>query len=153
MRVVNGKMADAGTTNWNVFIQLVGSKGSTGKLHLVGFLQHGGGWMDRGTYQDLIVETDSSLGEVQVVVLDLDSTLALDSTWYVQYTMVYDFSQSKPEVQFPCYHWITGKYAVTTTANTGELSPRTCLHLSRGRSRGLFYSSEETPPPLLPREQ
>ncbi len=64
VRVVNGKMAGAGVNSFDAFVTLVGSEGSTGRLSLEGIKDFIHGGMKTGTCQDLIIETESSLGKV-----------------------------------------------------------------------------------------
>ena len=124
VRVVNGKMGGAGVDNYSVFVNLVGTKGSTGKVHLHGITQCLVGGIKKNTHQDLIIKTWATLGDIQVVILGIDGKIGLHNTWFVQYTVVYDFfgEHDKEGVQFPCYHWIKPNQTVTTTAATSECS-------------------------------
>ena len=66
------------------------------------------------------METEKGLGEVLVVELGIDGgELALDSTWFVNDTTVYDLCTMKG-VLFPCYHWIGKDTAVSTTSKTSK---------------------------------
>ena len=121
VRVVNGKMREAGTTNYSVYVTLIGSKASTGKVSLLTFFQYLAGGIGANTHMDLVIETEQSLGDVQVVILGIDGKLALDNTWFVNYTKVYDMLKEKQEIEFPCYHWIEGNESVSTTSATSKL--------------------------------
>ena len=120
VRVVNGKMSGAGTNNNDVYVCLVGTKACTGKVPLMSSLEFIKGGIDSNTHLDVIVETDESIGDVQVVILDIDDRLAFDNSWFVNYTIVYDFFKDKAEIEFPCYHWIKGGETITTTAKTSK---------------------------------
>ena len=121
VRVVNGKMKDAGTSGRvDTFVTLIGTEGSTGKVSLLGTLRYLFRGMDSGTYEDLVIETEKSLGEVQVVILGIEgSLLAFDSVWFVEYSEVSDLTKQDKAVRFPCYHWIKDVEYVTTTSAAG----------------------------------
>ena len=118
---MNGKTKAAGTTNNRVYVTLVGSKAATGKVQLMDAKEFFEGGLKANTHVDLVIETDHDLGDVQVVILGIDGKLAVDNTWFVNCTMVYDFLKGKEESEFPCYHWIKGDESVSTTAATSKL--------------------------------
>jgi hypothetical protein len=70
------------------------------------------------TYDDLIIETEENLGDVEVVNLGINGRKK--SQEFVDYTKVYDFSKSRKESEFPCYHWIQGDHDVSTTSATSK---------------------------------
>lgn len=78
--------------------------------------------VDRGTTENLIIESSGDLGTVLVVVLGNDkSWLApLGAPWYVNEVQVHNL-QSKIQEVFPCYHWIGDGDSVSFTAHTSEL--------------------------------
>ena len=120
VRIVNGETAAAGTTGADVFITLIGSEATTQKVSIYGFYERLVGGVSSGTCEDMIIETEGSLGEVLVVVLGIDGGIfALDSTWFVQYTVVKDLA-TNTEVEFPFYHWIGAKQIVSSTSKTSE---------------------------------
>ncbi len=72
---------------------------------------------------DMVIATEHSLGDVQVVILGIDGLLANLYTWYVDFMVVYDFLKEHDadrEIEFPCYHWISGDGYVSTTAHTSK---------------------------------
>ena len=98
----------------------MGTKASTGKVSIYSYLKHLFSGIASGTCEDLLIETDGSLGEVLVVVLGISGgAWALDSNWFVNYTVVRDFA-GDGEVEFPCYHWISKHQALSTTSKTSE---------------------------------
>lgn len=121
VRVVNGKMFGAGTDCPDIYITLVGTNGSTGKVELMGATQFLKGGTGCNTHEDMIIETKINLGDIQVVVLGIGNTV-IDYSWFVEYTVVYDYSKGKAETRFPCYHWIKKNQAVTTTATASKHS-------------------------------
>lgn len=117
---MNGEMAAAGTIGADVFVTLVGSKGSTGKVSIYSYLFHSVSGVSSGTCDDLIVEADEPLGDVHVVLLGIDGgNWALDSTWFVNYTVVKDLS-TEVETHFPCYLWIGKNKVISLTSKTGK---------------------------------
>lgn len=113
-------MPAAGTQGADVFITLVGSESTTGKVSIYSYLRHLFGGIMSGTAEDLIIETEQSLGDIQVVLLGIDGgEWALDSTWFVKYTAVKDLGTGA-EVQFPCYHWIGKNQVISTTSKTSK---------------------------------
>ena len=120
VRIVNGETAAAGTTGADVFITLTGSEATTQRVSIYGFSERHIGGVSSCTCEDLIIETERSLGEVLVVVLGINGgKFAMDSTWFVQYTVVKDLATST-EVEFPCYHWIGASQIVSSTSKTSE---------------------------------
>ena len=124
VRIVNGKILGAGTTGVDVYLTLVGDRGATGKVSLLGYLKQSADGIDAGTYDDFLIETAQPLGDVKVVGLGIPHTpegdAATDSTWFVQYTNVYDIlTEFSEDTRFPCYQWIEEKELVTTTSKTG----------------------------------
>ncbi len=105
---------DSGTTG-NAYVLLVGDKGKTGKLWLRG-------WFDlrvcSDTFNNLTVESDTDLGNVQVVVVGCDAGW-IEDQWYVNFVTVVNM-QSKSVDEFPCYYWIDGDSSVSITANTSK---------------------------------
>lgn len=127
VRIVNGSMKAAGTTGADVFVTLVGSKASTGKVSINSYLFHVFSGITADTVEDLIIETTKSLGDIQVVLLGIDGgEWALDNTWFVNYTDVKDLT-TNAELRFPCYHWIGKNEVVSTTSKASK-----CKCLSRG---------------------
>ena len=119
---MNGEMAGAGTTGADVFVTLVGSKASTGKVSIYSYLFSSLSGVVSGTCDDLIIETKGPLGDVQVVLLGIDGgDWALDNTWFVNYTLVKDMT-TKVETHFPCYLWIGKNKVVSTTSKTGKIN-------------------------------
>ena len=140
-RIVNGKMATAGTFGADVYFNLIGDKASTGNISIYDFWHYICGGISSNTFLDFIVETEKSLGEVLVVILGIDGgKIALDSTWFVSYTVAYELS-TKVEIQFPCYHWIGKDTSVSTTSKTSEFA---CLHKTVDAHRKLSSSSNQS---------
>ena len=122
VQIVNGQMKAAGTTGADVYINLVGSEYATGNISIYCFLKRMLGGISADTCNDLIIETDRSLGEVLVVKLGIEGNLGLDSTWFVNYTVVRYFNNGKDmgDVKFPCYHWIGKNQVVSTTSKASK---------------------------------
>ena len=89
-----------------------------------------GGWLARlkGTFNvrsfdDFIIESDSDLGDIQVVIIGNEgSWLGGSSAWYVDFTVVYNLKNDSSE-EFPCYHWIgSNGDEVSCTAHTSKKS-------------------------------
>ena len=119
-------MAAAGTFGADVYFNLIGDKASTGKVSIYDTWYYLCSGISSNTFIDLIVETEKSLGEVLVVILGIDGgEIALDSTWFVSYSVAYQLS-TMVEIQFPCYHWIGKDTSISTTAKTSEFA---CLRL------------------------
>ena len=116
-------MAGAGTTGADVYITLVGDKGSTGRVSLFGYFKRADG-IDSSTYDDFLIETEQSLGKVVKVVglgIPEGGFFTYDSTWFVEYTNVYEMQTNfTTETRFPCYQWVEEKELVTTTAKSGK---------------------------------
>ena len=120
---MTGEQQGAGTTDTGVYVQLIGSSGHSGKVYLQGFLDILlDKDIDRGTSENLIIESSGDLGTVLVVILGNDkSWLApLGAPWYVNEVQVHNF-QSKIQEVFPCYHWIGDGDSASFTAHTSEL--------------------------------
>ncbi len=122
VRVVNGRMKAAGTTGGvDTYITLIGTDGSTGKVSLLGVLRFLFKGMDSGTYEDLVIETEKSLGEIQVVILGIEGgRLAFNSEWFIEFTDVQDLSKQNQSVRFPCYHWVKADEYVSSTSSAGK---------------------------------
>ena len=72
------------------------------------------------TYHDMVIETDESLGDVEVVILGIISWRKSRNE-YVDFTKVYDFAKNRAETEFPCYHWIEAATdGVSTTSSTSK---------------------------------
>ena len=115
IRVATGSMSGGGTHITSVYVRLIGNRGDSGNVSLTGFFSTG---VSTGTFEDLLVETERSLGEVQVVIIGIKGAL-IDDAWFVEYSTVYDFGSGK-ETRFPCYHWIKKNEMVTTTSKASE---------------------------------
>ena len=120
-------MKAAGTTGVDVFLILVGDKATTGKISIYGFLERLFGGITAGTCEDLIIETNETLGTVLVVLLGIDGgESALDNTWFVNHSVVKDLA-TEVEIQFPCYHWIGSNQVVSSTSETSEYTFSSCF--------------------------
>ena len=122
VRVVNGRMAAAGTTGGvDTYVTLIGTEGSTGKVSLLGTLRYLFKGMDSGTYEDLVIETEKNLGEIQVIILGIEgSLLAFNSEWFVEFTEITDLTKQSKSVRFPFYHWIKAEEYVSSTSSAGK---------------------------------
>ena len=124
VRIITGKVGGAGVNNLKIYLRLIGNKACTGKLYIEDLKQFFEDGLKPDTHMDMMIATDDSLGDIQVVVLGIDGMLADLHTWFVDFTVVYDFLKSNDadrEIQFPCYHWISGDGYVTTTAHTSKI--------------------------------
>lgn len=111
-------MPEAGTsTTAYEYVILIGNKAASKKVYLTGFFTD----IESDTYQDLLIETKESLGDVQVVVIGIEG--GFDNAWFMQYTGVYNLSYDadKKGIRFPCYHWINKDKSVTTTSKSSKL--------------------------------
>ena len=66
---------------------------------------------NKGTHVDMIVETDSDMGDVQVVGVGLKPGLIarfllINHRWYVAFISIINFQKDEVEHHFPCYHWL-----------------------------------------------
>ena len=105
----------------DVYITLIGSKASSGKVKIGGWLKALKGGSKRQTFDDLIIESDGDLGVVLVMAVGNKKDLLddLGAPWYVDFVMVHNFQSSLNE-EFPVYHWIGDGDCVTCTAHTSE---------------------------------
>ena len=121
--VVTGEQNGAGTSDTGVFVQLIGSKGHSGKVYLQGLLDVlSGESIEKGTSENLVIESSGDLGKVLVVILGNDESFLapLGAPWFVNEVQVHNF-QTKVHQVFPCYHWIGDGDSVSFTANTSKL--------------------------------
>ena len=118
---MTGETAGAGAgTGADIFVTLIGSEATTQKVSIHNYLKRHLNGVSSCTCEDLIVESEGSLGEVLVVVLGIDGGKhAMDHTWFVNYTVVKDLATST-EVEFPCYHWIGKGQIISSTSKTSE---------------------------------
>lgn len=118
IRVVNGEMAEAGTSySASEYVRLVGDKAASEKIYLTGIFSRIGS----KTYIDLLVKTDESLGEIQVVNLGIEGGMG-ENAWFVQYSVVYNYDTAAgKESRFPCYHFLNEDESVSTTSTSGNL--------------------------------
>ena len=72
----------------------------------------------------MIVETDSDMGDVQVVGVGLKPGLIarfllINHRWYVAFISIINFQKDEVEHHFPCYHWLGyDDGELTVSANT-----------------------------------
>ena len=123
-----------------MYITLVGSKASSGKVPIVDtrFMIKIPA-IYKNCYDDLMIESSADLGELLVVIIgnpknplftlnpfqvaaNLTSAVT-GSAWFVSFVNFIDL-QTKQAVEFPCYHWINDGSDVSFTART---SKRTCI--------------------------
>ena len=120
VRIVTGYQVGAGTKDTGIYITLIGSKASSGKVKIISCLKAFEGTFSRRTYDDLVVECDGDLGEILVVVVGNDAMWAcLGTPWFVDFVTVHNF-QSKQNDEFPCYYWIGSHECVSFTAHTSK---------------------------------
>ena len=114
-------MVGAGTSGGlDPFVILIGTKGCTKKVSLLGTLDMLLKGMQADTYESLVFTTEKDLGDVQVVIVGIDGgEVALNSTWFVSFMEIYNLSKESQGVKFPCYHWIKADDYVSTTCKTG----------------------------------
>ena len=116
---MNGKQMGAGTAAHNVFIQLVGRNGHSGKVYLQSYLSlFTGGTFKRNELENLIIESSGDLGEIEVVILGIDDSL-VHYSWYVNEIGIHNCT-SKSTYAFPCYHWIGSGHSVSMIVQTGN---------------------------------
>ena len=119
---MNGKQLGAGNSDPEVYICLVGRNGHSGKIFLQSFLSMTGltgHTLHRGTWDNLIIESNEDLGEIEVVFLGIDKTFLPGVSWYVNEVGIYNF-QSKNQEAFPCYYWIGNGDSVSFTSKTSK---------------------------------
>ena len=123
VRIVTGQLAGAGTADTGVFVNLIGSKGQSGKIYLMNWLTALTGAVKRCTYDDLMVESDGDLGDILVVVLGNDKSWIslIGAPWYVDFVTVCNI-QTHSQQEFPCYHWIGDGSSISFTASTSKLN-------------------------------
>ena len=119
--MVTGRQEGAGTTDTDVYITLIGSKASSGKVGISGWLTALKGSYNRRTFDDFVIECDGDLGSVLVVAVGNEKEWLADfgAPWFVDFVMVNNF-QSRINEEFPVYHWIGDGDCVTCTSHTSE---------------------------------
>ena len=123
VRILTGKQHGAITPRGK-YVVLIGSAASSGKVRVIGsFMPSFGGWTE-----DLIIEADSTLGDILVVeAVNENTILDNEHPWYVSLVTVYNF-QSNSSDDFPCYHWIGDEESVSFTARTSECTYTSAIH-------------------------
>ncbi len=124
IRIVTGKQLSARMSDSGVYITLIGSKASSGKVYICKWLKIFSQSTSRQSYDDLLIETDQDLGEILVVILGNDEAWfcsGIGAPWFVDFVMIHNF-QSKGTDEFPCYHWIGDGDSVSCTAHTSTSS-------------------------------
>ncbi len=118
---MNGSMCAAGTSDRGMYVVLIGDKGATPRLGILSFFER----IKKDTCEDLLVETESDLGEIQVVIFGNEKNwfLPINDLWFINYSTIYRYSGTsiKNETTFPCYHWIGDDEAISTTSTTSKL--------------------------------
>ena len=101
-----------------MYATLVGSKASTGKIPLAKWFS---AKIATKSYLDLVIEVNTDLGEVLVVILGNPKNwlFSAGSAWFVDFVVVID-QQTKREAEFPCYHWINDGDYISFTSKTGK---------------------------------
>ena len=118
VRIVNGSEKLSGTPDTDIYLMLVGSKATTGRVSIVqGYLTASG--TSTQSYDDLVVETNKDLGEVLVVTLGNPRNwlISAGSSWFVDFVDVFNL-QTKHKQEFPCYHWIDDGDEISFTSKT-----------------------------------
>lgn len=119
MRIVTGSEKFAGTPDSDIYVSLIGSRASTGRLDIV---QR---WFSSGIsaqyYNDLVVESDKDLGEVLVVILGNPANwvISAGSAWFVEFVDIIDLQLNQKQ-EFPCYHWINDGDEISFTSKTSK---------------------------------
>lgn len=119
VRIVTGSETFSGTPDSDIYMSLIGSKASTGKLNIVqGYFSSA---VATQSYDDLVVECDKDLGELLVVVLGNPQNwmISAGSAWYVDFVECMDLKNKQKQV-FPCYHWINDGDSLTITSKTSK---------------------------------
>ena len=137
--MVNGEMAEAGTGySASEYVRLVGDKAASEKIYLTGKFSRIGS----KSYIDLLIKTDESLGEIQVVNLGIEGGLR-NNAWFVQYSVVYNYNTAAgKEARFPCYHFLNKNESVSTTSKSGNSHLTVLISLATWRKFS-FYSHIE----------
>ena len=133
----------------NVFLTVTGTRSKIDKMSLVppGLFERfrARKFFQQGTYDDIIIETDQTLGDIKVVGVGLHQgwirwlvPTLLDHHWYVEYISIVDFKdeQSETEARFPCYHWLGyDNKEVTTVSKVCK-----CVYMLSSISFVIIYS-------------
>ena len=130
VRIVTGNQKACSAAAQDVFLTVTGTKSKTDKMSLVslGLFERfrTRKFFQQGTYDDFIIETDQTLGDIEVVGVGLYqdwirwlASALLDHHWYVEYISIVDFKdeQSETEARFPCYHWLGYNNKEVTTVS------------------------------------
>ncbi len=121
IRIVNGTLGGSGTNDTGVYALLIGDKGATAKLYILSFL----GSIEEETCKDLLVEADSDLGNIQVVIFGNEKNwfIPTNDHWFINYSIIYQYAGTSimEETKFPCYHWIGDNEAISTTSDTSKM--------------------------------
>ena len=91
---MTGEQKGAGTSDTGVFVQLIASKGHSGKVYLQGLLDVlSGESIEKGTSENLVIESSGDLGKVLVVILGNDESFLapLGAPWFVNEVQVHNF--------------------------------------------------------------
>ncbi len=114
-------MCGAGTCDRGIYVVLIGDKGATQKMGFIRLLEH----IKKNTCEDLLVQTESDLGEIQVVIFGYEKNwfVTFKDLWFVNYSTIYQYSETsiKNETTFPCYHWVGDDEVISTTSATSKL--------------------------------
>ena len=121
VRIINGKIPEAGTHNLGVYVRFIGSEKATDRMHLIGIWEFLHGGMAKNTHMDFILKTDQNLGNIEVVILGIEGNMNHSSTWLVNSIIIYDCNT---ETEFPCYHWITTSEVAITAVTCKCISRR-----------------------------
>ena len=151
IRVATGDIPNAKADTHSVKIMLTGSKGTSNEMHAKAkeylfFQSH----FTRGSYEDLVIESEGDLGDVLIVkaslgdlgwidhislidfagVLTNYSFVAVSPQWFIDFITVYNF-QDDAIINFPCYHWIGhDKPGIECTSKTGKSRPTLIKRIS-----------------------
>ena len=115
VRIVTGKAPGGGTCDDDIYLVIIGSRGSSQKISLQGWLCALCSNLGTATYDDIVIEVENgfNLGDSEVVTIG-NSGSGFQDTWLVHSVEVYRYKgQSKI---FPCLHWIGNDSSVSITS-------------------------------------
>ncbi|XP_046901368.1 hydroperoxide isomerase ALOXE3-like [Hypomesus transpacificus] len=99
-KVFTGDKLSAGTRK-RVFLQLVGTKGSSDNVHINKKLV-----LSQGSVRNIVIESQIDLGELYLIRLRLKKTLfPMNDEWFCSKVTV--TTPEIKEVLFPCYNWLS----------------------------------------------
>ncbi len=121
IRVVTARSDCSGSFDPDIYLVLVGNNHRTNKIRIQGSLFKSN-TLRNGYYNDIIIEIDDDegLGQVEVVVVEIDRTLCHPLGYYhLDFLEVHSIeSEEAKKAHFPFYHWIKANETMSCASKT-----------------------------------